>query len=100
MIIRHDTIGNPFNRPDADRIAQWLRSTPLVSEFCTQNGWIDDDTMRYEVCGQDDRGVWINIYFTEVVMEGSGCVADRVDCFGQLALRLDDRGEIIEGRVL
>lgn len=90
----------PATHPRGDRITQWLRSTPLVTEFCTQNGWVDDDTMRYEVRGEDGRGVRINVYFTEVVMEGSGCVADRVDCFGQLALQFDGRGEIVEGRVV
>lgn len=88
------------DRIQGDHIAQWLKSTPLVSEFCTQNGWIDDETLRYEVRASDPDRVRINVYFTEVVMEGSGCVADRVDCFGQVALQLDDHGEVIRANVV
>lgn len=82
-------------RQTSDPIVRWLKSTALIAEFCTQNGWIDDDTLRYEARERDDEHLLINVYFTEVVMEGSGCVADRVDCFGQMALRLDDRGEVV-----
>lgn len=92
-----------------DSIRDWLRTDTLINRFCTQNGWIDDDSVRYEVsaaprsdanadAGKDPHWVRINVYFTELVMEGSGCVADRVECFGQVDLRLGADGRVAEAR--
>lgn len=85
--------------PLAPSIESWLRTDPLVNRFCTQNGWIDDDTIRYEVSSSADGWTRINVYFRELVMEGSGCVADRVECFGQVDLRLDDRAQVLEAKI-
>jgi hypothetical protein len=80
-------------------IDTWLRSNLLINRFCTQNGWIDDDTLRYEVSSSEEGWTRINVYFTELVMEGSGCVADRVACFGQIDLRLDGGARVLEAKV-
>jgi hypothetical protein len=81
-------------------VDEWLRSNRLISRFCTQNGWIDDDTLRYEVSSRLDGWTRINVYFTEIAMEGSGCVADRIECFGQVDLRLDDSARVLEARIV
>ncbi len=83
-----------------DPVTDWLAHTSLVSRFCTQNGWVDSDSLRYEIQQQDDRRLRINVRFTEIVMEGSGCVADRVECFGQIELEVDAGGAIVDARVL
>jgi len=85
--------------PVPPSIDAWLRSNLLINRFCTQNGWIDDDTLRYEVSRSNDDWTRVNIHFTELVMEGSGCVADRVNCFGQVDLRLDERACVLEARL-
>lgn len=79
-------------------IDDWLRSNLLINRFCTQNGWIDDDSLHYEVSTPGKDWTRINVYFTELVMEGSGCVADRVECFGQVDLRLDEDARVLEAR--
>lgn len=79
-------------------IDDWLRASNLINRFCTQNGWIDDDSVRYEVSSDHDGWRRINVYFTEMVMEGSGCIADRVECFGQVDLRLGRDGFVEEAR--
>lgn len=84
--------------PTPPSIDDWLHSNLLINRFCTQNGWIDDDSLRYEVSAPGDDWTRINVYFTELVMEGSGCVADRVECFGQVDLRLDGAARVIEAR--
>ncbi len=38
----------------------------------------------------------INVHFIEIVMEGAGCVAARVECYGQLDLELDAKGRVID----
>lgn len=79
-------------------IQDWLRTNTLINRFCTQNGWIEDDSVRYELSAEHDGWRRINVYFTEIVMEGSGCVADRIDCFGQVDLRLDEQGRVVEAQ--
>lgn len=83
----------------AETIDRWLKSNTLISDFCSQNGWIDNDTLRYEVRDRDDRALRVNVYFTEVIMEGSGCVADRVERFGQVELEVDDQDKVVDARI-
>jgi hypothetical protein len=83
----------------AEPIERWLKTNTLISRFCSQNGWIDDGTLRYEIRGRDDHRVRVNVYFTEVIMEGSGCVADRVERFGQVDLEVDDQDKVIDAKI-
>lgn len=83
-----------------DQVAHWLHHTPMVARFCTQNGWVDADTLRYEIRERSDERLRVNVHFTEIVMEGAGCVAARVECFGQIELELGPRGEILGARVV
>jgi hypothetical protein len=36
----------------------------------------------------------VNVLFDEVVMEGSGCVAARVSCYGKMRLTLGNNGQV------
>jgi hypothetical protein len=83
----------------AETIDRWLKTSPLLSGFCSQNGWIDNDTLRYEVRSRDDHRLRVNVYFTEVIMEGSGCVADRVERFGQVDLKVDDHDKVVDAQI-
>lgn len=83
-----------------DPISAWLDETNLINRFCTQNGWVDGDSVRYEVQERRGGGARINVYFTEIVMEGSGCVAGRIDCFGQLDIEQDAAGRVMSARVV
>jgi hypothetical protein len=80
---------------DRMSIRDILHSCHELTAFCTQNGWIDNASLRYEVEQQDARGVTVAVYFDEVVMEGAGCIAARVPCFGKVLLRLDEHGEVV-----
>lgn len=75
-------------------IAEYLRSTPKLAQLCSQNGWIDNETLSYELMEQSDEHAIVNVTFDEVVMEGSGCVADRVSCYGKMRLTLGDSGQV------
>ncbi|CAH9017580.1 hypothetical protein [Candidatus Nitrosacidococcus sp. I8] len=78
-------------------IEEYLRSSPDLNQFCSQNGWIDDETLCYELMEQNQRHAVINIRFEEILMEGSGCVAARVPCYGKLKLTLNDQGYVESG---
>jgi hypothetical protein len=77
-----------------DPIKDYLLRCHEITEFCTQNGWIDNDSISYEVLGSDENAAIISVEFLEILMEGSGCVADKVSCHGRLRLKFDNDGYI------
>ncbi|MDR2877314.1 MAG: hypothetical protein LBV36_04655 [Chromatiales bacterium] len=81
-------------------VDEWMRTSALLNRFCSQNGWIDSDTLRWDLAAENSGWRRSNIHFTEVVMEGSGCVAGRIECFGQVDLRLDAQGRVVDVRVV
>lgn len=82
-----------------ERIGEWLRECRELAEFCTQNGWIDNDSLEFDVrCLGDD--VEVAVKFSEVVMKGAGCEGRRIPCFARLRLRLGRSGEVLGARAL
>jgi hypothetical protein len=75
-------------------IEAYLKSSRELSKLCSQNGWIDNETLRYELMEQDNTHAIVNVTFDEVIMEGSGCVADRISCYGKMRLTLDNNGRV------
>jgi len=69
-----------------DQILVLLRSRRELSVLCSQNGWIDSDTICYEIVEQSNCLLILNVSFQEIVMEGSGCVAGRVACYGEVKI--------------
>ena len=66
----------------------YLRSCRELALLCTQNGWIDNDTLAFEVIEQQGNAVIAAVTFEEVVMKGAGCVGRRIPCYGRVAARL------------
>ncbi len=75
-------------------LEQYLRQCRELSALCTQNGWIDNDTLRVEILERNDRDVLAAVTFEEILMEGAGCVAGRVSCYGRVRARLSEDGEV------
>jgi len=76
------------------KIFEYLRSCRKLVRFCSQNGWIDNETLRFDILELEDGAVIAAIEFEEIVMEGSGCVAAKVSCYGRMRIYLDDDGEV------
>lgn len=76
------------------KLQEYLTTCRELTRFCTQNGWIDNDTLRVDVLEHDARALVAAVTFEEVVMEGSGCVADRVSCYGRVRVTLDPKGDV------
>ncbi|BCX81952.1 hypothetical protein MIT9_P1534 [Methylomarinovum caldicuralii] len=76
------------------QVAEFLRRWSGLRVFCTQDGWIDNDTLRFEIQGGGQDEVIVAVTFEEVLVEGSGCVAGREPCFGRLRLKLDADGSV------
>jgi len=69
----------------------WLRDIHDVlcednglAALCTQNGWIDNDSIWFTVEARDDAGVEVSVHFDEVVTKGGGCVAKHEPCWGRV----------------
>jgi len=54
--------------------------------LCTQNGWIDNATIWFEVDELDEAGARASVHFEEVVTKGGGCVAKREPCWGRVRI--------------
>ena len=75
-------------------IDRYLLSCRELTAFCSQNGWIDNQSMNYEIIEQNDHHVIAFVQFEEILMEGSGCIAGRIPCQGRLRLTLDRYGQV------
>lgn len=83
---------------DADeqaRVAAFLARCRELSVFCSQNGWIDDQSIDFEVQRRNGDEALVAVKFTEVIMKGAGCEARRMPCFARLRLRFDERGGVV-----
>ncbi|RMD67804.1 MAG: hypothetical protein D6819_10800 [Gammaproteobacteria bacterium] len=74
-------------------ILGYLSKAPELAQFCTQNGWIDNQSLKAEVLEEHPDSLLLAVTFDEVIMEGSGCEATRQPCYGRVRLKLD-KGDI------
>ena len=86
--------------PLCHRIRDYLSQCRELNQLCSQNGWIDNDTLQIDVEGCDGVEARVAVDFTEVIMEGAGCVADRRECFGKLIITFDPAGAVHSCRVV
>ncbi|MDP1708915.1 MAG: hypothetical protein Q8L89_07630 [Gammaproteobacteria bacterium] len=77
------------------RVSAYFSSSAEIARLCTQNGWPDPASMRVEVLEETPAQIVCAVTFDEVIMEGSGCEAARVACWGRFHLRLDGQGEVM-----
>ncbi len=81
-------------------IERYLKTCRELSQLTTQNGWIDDDTLKITTLSTEENSVVVEVRFDELVMEGSGCLADRVKCYGQVRLQRDENDQIVNMEIL
>lgn len=83
-----------------DPIMAYLQNCRELSAFCSQNGWIINESIVYEILRREGNNVLIYTTFLESIMEGSGCQCDQKSCYGRLQLKLDDAGRVIASEVI
>jgi hypothetical protein len=81
-------------------IERYLLSCRELTAFCSHNGWIDNQSMNYDIIEQNDHHVIAFVQFEEILMEGSGCIAGRIPCQGRLRLMLDRYGQVKHAELL
>lgn len=85
---------------DEARVAAYLRRCRELVALCRENGWIDDDTVDWEVKARGPGSVDVAVSFDEVTVKGAGCEARRLPCFGYLRLWLDEEGGVVRAEPL
>lgn len=83
-----------------ERIMAYLRRCRELGAFCRENGWIDEETLQWEVKKRGKGFVDVAIGFDEVTVKGGGCEARRFPCFGYLRVWLDAEGRIAGAKPL
>ncbi len=81
-------------------IERYLMSCRELTTFCSQNGWIDGNSLYYEILEQNDHEVVAFVRFDEILMGGSGGEAARVSCEGRLRLTLDRYGQVTQAELI
>ena len=81
-------------------IERYLLSCRELTAFCSHNGWIDNNTLYYEILEQSDQQIVALVQFDEILMEGSGHLAGRIPCQGRLRLTLDRYGQVCNAELL
>ena len=76
-------------------IDEYLKNCPELTRLCSQNGWIDNSSLRSEILGESPHEVLLAVYFDEVGMEGSGCVAAIKPCYGRVRAQVDNSGKVL-----
>ena len=78
----------------------YLTTCRELAELCTQNGWPDDQTLTLDLLERGPDYLVAAVTFEEVIMEGSGCVAGTVPCYGRVRAELAADGSVRRLEVL
>jgi hypothetical protein len=81
-------------------IQEYLETCRELSQLTTQNGWIDNETLKINILSQEKNATLVDVRFEEIVMEDAGCFAARVECYGQVRLQLDENGQVMKMEIL
>jgi hypothetical protein len=81
-------------------IGSYLKSCRELSRFCSRDGWVDSDSLRFTIIMEIGNEIIVDIEFDELLMAGSGSLASRITCRGQLHLFTDRYGHVIRAEVL
>ena len=79
----------------SQEIDEYLKICPELTALCSQNGWIDNGSLRSEILSENPHETLLAVYFDEVVMEGSGCIAATKPCYGRIRVQTDISGKVL-----
>lgn len=81
-------------------IERYLLSCRELFACCSQDGWIDDNSLVCEIIEQNDHEVIAFVQFNEIVPECAGSLGGRVPRQGRLRLTLDRYGHVAKAQLL
>ena len=81
-------------------VEKYLKNCRELTRFCSRNGWIDQQSLRFTVIMESNEELIVDVEFDELLMESSGCQSERISCFGQVHLYLDRLGRVIRAEAI
>ena len=81
-------------------VEKYLKNCRELTRFCSRNGWIDQQSLRFTVIVESSEELIVDVEFDELLMESSGCQSERISCFGQVHLYLDRLGRVIRAEAV
>ena len=81
-------------------IKTYLKSCRELACFCSQDGWIDNESLHFNIMQESATEIILEVEFNEVTIEASGQPAGKISCCGQLHLYLDTNGRVINAIAL
>ncbi len=82
------------------QIKYFLETCRELTQLTTQNGWIDNDSLKFDIISKNKDNLLVAVNFDEIIMEGSGCVAGKVACYGQVKLLLNQDEQVIGVKII
>ncbi|MBT3308612.1 MAG: hypothetical protein HOL04_11970 [Gammaproteobacteria bacterium] len=73
-------------------VEQYLKSCRELAELTHYNGWIDNDTLKYQLVSEERGRVVADVQFEEVFI--SACCEERAERWGRVQLELDSAGTV------
>ena len=81
-------------------VEKYLKNCRELTRFCSRNGWIDSHSLRFTVIVESNEELIVDVEFDELLMESSDRQCDRISCFGQVHLYLDQLGRVIRAEAI
>nr|VFJ86478.1 MAG: hypothetical protein BECKLFY1418B_GA0070995_100349 [Candidatus Kentron sp. LFY] len=81
-------------------IHEYLCTCRELSRLCSQNGWIDNETLKVDVLEKGQTSVIATVMFEEIIVEAAGCIGGRVPCQGRVRIFLDDNENAVGVEIL
>jgi len=81
-------------------VEKYLKNCRELTRFCSRNGWIDSHSLRFTVIVESNEELIVDVEFDELLMESSGYQCDRISCFGQIHLYLDQLGRVVRAEAI
>lgn len=77
---------------DIPGLNDYLKNCREITQFCSQNGWINNASLEIDIIEHSKNEALIAVYFDEIIMEGAGCVAGTIPCYGRIRVKLNSEG--------
>nr|VFK64279.1 MAG: hypothetical protein BECKUNK1418G_GA0071005_104412 [Candidatus Kentron sp. UNK] len=71
-------------------IRQYLSECRELSGLCSQNGWIDNESIQIDILEKEEKSIIAAVMFEEIIVEAAGCIGGKVPCQGCVRIFLDD----------
>jgi len=81
-------------------VEKYLKNCRELTRFCSRDGWIDSHSLRFTIIVESNEELVVDVEFDELLMGRSDRQCDRISCFGQVHLYLDQLGRVVRAEAI